>query len=91
MHPTTYRPRGMPSRHWFALAAAVISLGSFAVLLAGFDGASPRQWLAPTPYVMELVAHCDAMPQRVDRDHCTRRVVTALRERQQREPMLASR
>ena len=74
-----------------ALAALFVSVASLAVLLAGFDHASPRRWLTPSPEVIALVAKCDTLPKRAQREQCTRQVVAVLVERQHTEAMLAQR
>ena len=91
MQTASFRPAGTPPRAVVALATAFVSLGSFTLLLAGFDKASPTRWLAPTPDLMALVSQCDTLPTRATREACTRQVVTALLQRQQREVQLASR
>ena len=80
-----------PPRRWFAVAAAVTSFGSLAAMLARFEIASPRKWLAPAPDMLELVVRCEVIPQRDEREQCTRRVVTALLERQHPESMRTKR
>ena len=72
-------------------AAVVVSLGSVAILLAGFDASSPRRWLVPTAHVTELVARCDTFADRAQREACAQTVVAALLEQQQRELVLAQR
>ena len=49
MQTASFRPSGTPSRIVVAAATALFSLGSFALVLAGFDKASPSRWLTPTP------------------------------------------
>ena len=91
MPQSIFRPRACVPRYVPVLAAVAVSVGSFAVLLASFDGASPRRWLKPTPAVVEMVAQCDAFADRAERDTCSRRVVAVLLAQQRREVMLAQR
>ena len=91
MQTASFRPSGTPSRIVVAAATALFSLGSFALVLAGFDKASPSRWLTPTPEVMEMVSLCDTAPDRGTREACMRQIVTALLERQHREVLLAKR
>lgn len=85
-HPHTALPRWLPG-----CAALAVSLGSFAVLLAAFDSASPREWLVPTPSVKEMVARCDVFTQRAQREACMQTVVAVLIEHRQRAVTLAQR
>ena len=88
---SSFRPRVAVPRFVPVLAAVAASLGSFAVLLAGFDDASPRRWLLPTPVVQEMLAQCSSFSERAQRDACSKQVVTALLEHQRREVLLARR
>ena len=91
MQSSSFRPPMAVPRFVPALAASFVSVASFAVLLAGFDDASPRRWLLPTPAVHEMVAQCDSFKHRAERDACSRQVIAVLLERQRREVLLASR
>lgn len=72
-------------------AASVMSVGVIAGVLTLFDRAAPTQWLRSTPYVSELVARCNELPERAARDRCAQEVVAALVQRLQVEARLARR
>jgi len=97
MEAKEFRSPALPHRAPLAVAAVLVSLGSFASLLAQFDAASPRQWLQPTPQVMAQVSRCESSRDRAARDTCVRLVVAARLERLERlehqmgEDRLASR
>ena len=70
LHPVVLRATA-------AIAAATITFSVFGGLLLVFDKASPRQWLAPSQEVIEMVEGCDSLADRAHRDHCKRSFVAA--------------
>jgi hypothetical protein len=61
-----------------AAAAALAATASIcAAMLLSFHSASPQQWLAPSPELMEAAAGCELLATRETRDGCKQALVTA--------------
>lgn len=91
MSASHFKLGGVAPRSLLVLATVAASLGSLVLLLAGFDAASPRRWLAPSSEVLELVSQCDRLRERSVREACARRVVAALLQEQQHGQRVAQR
>ncbi len=66
-----------------AAAALTTTMSIVGALMLTFDAASPTQWLAPSPLVMERVSRCNELPTRRAREDCSTKVVAAMLQRQQ--------
>lgn len=70
-------------------AASVVSVGVIAGVLTMFDHAGPTQWLRASPHAVELLAHCDELPERAARERCAQDVVAHLVQRARGDARLA--
>ena len=74
-HNTSFRTSSRRDRVMATVAALTASVGINGAVLLCFDSASPGQWLAPTPVVLERMARCDLNPSRQAQDACKQQLV----------------
>jgi hypothetical protein len=90
--PTSSKPSAPATQRLAAAIAAVtVSSSVLAALLLAFHGSSPQIWLAPTPAVMDMVAHCDRLMDRPTRERCVQQQVAARLAKESDAPRLAQR
>jgi hypothetical protein len=76
-YPAPYRAAGLRHRLAALAAAATVTSSIVAAVLLSFNSRSPETWLAPTPELLAMTAHCDRHPARAARERCKQDVVTA--------------
>lgn len=89
MHLHTFEPVPWRVRLAAAAAAVTASVSLLATLLLAVDRAGPQTWLAPSPEVLAMAAHCDRHTERGVRDHCKQQVVAARVARDTRGTQMA--
>ena len=93
MNPDNNSFRTTPRRErvMATVAALTASVAINGAVLLCFDSASPDQWLAPTPAVLERLARCDLNPSRRAQDDCKQQLVATRLAPDQQSLQLAGR
>ena len=86
--PLFNRPGG---RVYAAAAASLCSAAVLGAVLSLFAQASSDPWLKPTPALLEALAQCRAMPQRVERERCAQATLAQARSNDTADERLAQR